>query len=179
MKLKMHATTILAIKKENKLVIAGDGQVTLGQGVMKSSAKKVRRIGKEENIIAGFAGATSDCITLLQRLETKLELYPKQLKRACVELAKDWRTEKYLKMLEAMLIVGDKDNLLVLTGNGDVLEPDENIASVGSGSVYALSAAKALVENTDLDIVTVAEKSMAIAADFCIYTNNNITIETI
>lgn len=172
----MHGTTIISIRKKNSVVIAGDGQVTLGNCVIKPNAIKVRRI---KDIIVGFAGATADAFTLLERLETKLEQYPTQLQRACVELAKDWRTDKYLRKLEAMLIVADKNTTLVLTGLGDVLEPKDGIMGIGSGGNYALAAARALAENTDLPADEIALKSMKVAADLCIYTNHNFVLEKI
>ena len=176
--LTMHATTIVTVRKGGKVVIAGDGQVSLGQTIMKGNARKVRRIGKGGSVIAGFAGATADAFTLLERLEAKLEQYPDQLMRASVELAKDWRTDRYLRRLEAMMAVADKSVSLVITGNGDVLEPEEGLIGIGSGGSYALAAARALVD-TDMDPEAVARKAMAIAADICVYTNNNLTIEKI
>ena len=173
-----HGTTILSVRKGNDVVIAGDGQVTLGQTVIKSTARKVRPLG-DGNVIAGFAGATADAMTLFERLETKLEQYPGQLTRACVELAKDWRTDRYLRRLEAMMAVASKDTSLVLTGTGDVLEPDDGIIAIGSGGNYALAAARALVDQEDLTPRQVAEKAMAIAADICVYTNTNVTIESL
>jgi len=172
-----HGTTILTVRKGGKVVIAGDGQVTLGQTIVKGNAKKVRSVGNG-NVIAGFAGATADAFTLFERLETKLERFPDQLKRACVELAKDWRTDRYLRHLEAMMIVADADETLVLTGNGDVLEPDDNVMGIGSGGNYALAAARALLD-TDLDAEAIARKAMAIAAGICVYTNNAIVIESL
>ena len=171
-------TTILAIRKDNDVVVAGDGQVSLGQTVMKSNAKKVRRLGKEGKIVAGFAGATADAFTLFERLEAKLEAHPGQLTRACVELAKDWRTDKYLQKLEAMLIVSDGSELFVITGAGDVLEPEHDIAAIGSGGNYALAAGRALMD-TKKDAETIAREAMAIAADICVYTNGNLTVESI
>ncbi len=173
---QFHATTIVGVKKDGQTVIAGDGQVSLGQTVMKGSARKVRRISRGD-VVVGFAGATADAFTLFERLEAKLELHPGQLMRACVELAKDWRTDRYLRRLEAMMIVGDKDNLLIVTGNGDVLEPDDGIAAIGSGGNYALSAARALSEIDNLSAEEIARKSMKIAGDICVYTNHNIVIE--
>lgn len=175
---KIYGTTILAVRKNGKVAIAGDGQVSFGNTVLKSNAKKIRKLG-DGSIIAGFAGATADAFTLFERLESKLEQYPNQLMRACVELAKDWRTDKYLRRLEAMLIVVDKDISLVLTGNGDVLEPEKGIAGIGSGGNYALAAARALSEIENLSAQEVVEKSMKIAAELCIYTNENITIEVL
>ena len=175
---KIYGTTIVAVRKNGKVAIAGDGQVSFGNTVLKSNAKKIRKLG-DGSIIAGFAGATADAFTLFERLESKLEQYPNQLMRACVELAKDWRTDKYLRRLEAMLIVVDKDISLVLTGNGDVLEPEKGIAGIGSGGNYALAAARALSEIENLSAREVVEKSMKIAAELCIYTNENITIEVL
>lgn len=173
----MHATTIITVRKGGKVVIAGDGQVSLGQTVMKGNARKVRRIGKG-NVIAGFAGATADAFTLLERLESKLEQYPDQLMRACVELAKDWRTDRYLRRLEAMMLVADKSITLALTGNGDVLEPEQGVMAIGSGGNYALAAARALLD-TDKNAEEVARKAMAIAASICIYTNDNVVLESL
>ena len=172
-----HATTILTVRKDGKVVIDGDGQVTLGQTIIKGNAKKVRRVGNG-NVIAGFAGATADAFTLFERLETKLERFPDQLKRACVELAKDWRTDRYLRHLEAMMIVADADESLVLTGKGDVLEPDDNVMGIGSGGNFALAAARALLDS-DLDAEAIARKAMAIAADICVYTNKEVVIESL
>ncbi|MBN9249607.1 MAG: ATP-dependent protease subunit HslV [Mesorhizobium sp.] len=176
--LSMHATTIVTVRKGGKVVIAGDGQVSLGQTIMKGNAKKVRRIGKGGNVIAGFAGATADAFTLLERLEAKLEQYPDQLTRACVELAKDWRTDRYLRRLEAMMLVADKSVSLALTGNGDVLEPEDGVMAIGSGGNYALAAARAL-NDTDKDAEEIARKAMQIASDICVYTNNNFVVEVI
>jgi len=173
-----YGTTILSVRKNGKVIIAGDGQVSLGHTVIKSKAKKVRRLGAEGNIIAGFAGATADAFTLFERLEEKLEKHPNQLTRACVELAKEWRMDKYLRRLEAMMAVADKDVSLILTGTGDVLEPEDGIIGIGSGGNYALSAARALLDQK-LSAREIAEKSMKIAADICIYTNENLTIEEI
>ena len=174
----MHATTIVTVRKGGKVVIAGDGQVSLGQTIMKGNARKVRRIGKDGAVIAGFAGATADAFTLLERLEAKLEQYPGQLTRACVELAKDWRTDRYLRRLEAMMLVADKDVSLAITGNGDVLEPEHGVMAIGSGGNYALAAARALIDG-DLDAEAIARKAMAIAADICVYTNTSFVIETL
>lgn len=174
-----HGTTILAVRRGGRVVIAGDGQVSLGDTVIKGGARKVRRLspgGRE--VVAGFAGSTADAFTLLERLETKLEATPGQLQRACVELAKDWRTDKYLQKLEAMLIVSDGTQMYVVTGAGDVLEPEHDAAAIGSGGNYALAAARGLME-TDLDAETVARQAMAIAADICVYTNGRLTVETI
>ena len=172
-----HGTTILTVRKGGKVVIAGDGQVSFGQTVMKSNARKVRAIGQGD-VIGGFAGATADAFTLFQRLETKLEQYPGQLTRACVELAKDWRTDRYLRRLEAMMIVADKDVTLVLTGNGDVLEPEHDVMGIGSGGMFALSAALALLDQP-LDADTIARKAMKIAADLCVYTNDQLVVESL
>jgi ATP-dependent HslUV protease subunit HslV len=171
-----HGTTILAVRRAGKVVIAGDGQVSLGPTVIKSNARKVRRIGGG-NVIAGFAGATADAFTLFERLEAKLEKHPDQLMRACVELAKDWRTDRYLRRLEAMMAVADRNVSLVMTGTGDVLEPEDGLIGIGSGGSYALSAARALVGSTELSAREIAERSLKIAADICVYTNGNLTIE--
>ena len=173
-----HGTTILSVRKGNRVVIAGDGQVTLGATVLKAGARKVRPLG-DGSVIAGFAGATADAFTLLERLEGKLEQHPGQLTRACVELAKDWRTDRYLRRLEAMMAVADRDVSLVLTGTGDVLEPDEGLVGIGSGGVYALSAARALLNIDGLDAEAIARKAMDIAASICVYTNTNLTIESL
>src|SRR5580692_6791528 len=176
-----HATTILMVRKGGRTVIGGDGQVSLGQTIVKGNARKVRRLAKGE-VIAGFAGATADAFTLFERLEAKLEQYQGQLARACVELAKDWRTDRYLRRLEAMMLVADKSSGFILTGTGDVLEPegDENgsVMGIGSGGNYALAAARALLA-TDLDAETIVRRSMAIAAEICVYTNNNLVIESL
>jgi ATP-dependent HslUV protease, peptidase subunit HslV len=169
-----HGTTILTVRKAGKVVIAGDGQVSLGQTVIKGNARKVRPLGSGQ-VIAGFAGATADAMTLFERLEGKLEQFPSQLTRACVEMAKDWRTDRYLRRLEAMMIVADKQVSLVLTGTGDVLEPENGVTAIGSGN-YALAAARALVD-TDMDAEAIARKAMKIAADICVYTNGNLTVE--
>ena len=173
-----HGTTILAVRTEDKVVILSDGQVSMGQTVMKGNARKVRRLGPDNAILAGFAGATADAFTLFERLEQKLERHPNQLQRAAVELAKDWRTEKYLQKLEALLIVADKESTLVITGAGDVLEPEHNVVAVGSGGNYALAAARALVD-TDADAEAICRKAMKIAAQICVYTNGNLTVETL
>ncbi|MEE4337153.1 ATP-dependent protease subunit HslV [Erythrobacter sp.] len=173
-----HGTTIIGVKRGDRTVIAGDGQVSMGNTVMKPNARKVRRIGQDDAVIAGFAGATADAFTLFERLEKKLEQYSGQLMRASVELAKDWRTDKYLRNLEALMIVADKDALLVLTGNGDVLEPEGGIAAIGSGGNYALAAARALSDYED-DPEAIATKAMAVAADICVFTNGNLTVETV
>jgi ATP-dependent HslUV protease subunit HslV len=173
-----HGTTILSLRKQGKVVIAGDGQVTFGNTVIKSNARKVRRLGKDA-VIAGFAGATADAFALFERLEAKLEQHPGQLLRACVELAKDWRTDRYLRRLEAMMAVADRSASLVLTGTGDVLEPEEGLIGIGSGGPYALAAARALIDVAGLDAEAIARKAMGIAADICIYTNRNIVIESL
>ena len=173
-----HGTTIIGVKRDDKIVVAGDGQVSMGNTVMKPNARKVRRIGEGDKVVAGFAGATADAFTLFERLEKKLEQYSGQLLRAAVELTKDWRTDKYLRNLEALMIVADKDNLLVLTGNGDVLEPEGGIAAIGSGGNYALAAAKAIAEY-EADAETIARKAMQVAADICVFTNGNVTVETV
>lgn len=170
-----HGTTILSVRKDGKVVIAGDGQVSLGQTIIKSNAKKVRKLGKGD-VIAGFAGATADALTLFERLEEKLERYPGQLARASVELAKDWRMDRYLRRLEAMMAVADKTHSLVLTGTGDVLEPEDGLIGIGSGGNFALSAARALMDSK-MSAREIAEKSMAVAADICVYTNTKLTIE--
>lgn len=173
-----HGTTILAVRKDGQVVLAGDGQVSLGQTVIKSNARKVRRIG-DGSILAGFAGATADAFTLFERLEAKLERHPGQLARACVELAKDWRTDRYLRRLEAMMAVADKSVSLVLTGTGDVLEPEDGLIGIGSGGNYALAAARALIDRPDMTAEQIAKRSLEIAADICVYTNRNIIIETL
>ncbi len=173
----IYGTTIVTVRKGDKVVIAGDGQVSLGNTVMKGNARKVRRLSKG-NVIAGFAGATADAFTLLERLEAKLEQYPDQLMRASVELAKDWRTDRYLRKLEAMMLVADANVTLALTGTGDVLEPEHGVMAIGSGGNYALAAARALVD-TDLGAEEIALKAMNIAADICIYTNHSILVETL
>jgi len=172
-----HGTTILSVRKNGLVVVAGDGQVTMGQTVMKANARKVRRLGEGGKVIAGFAGATADAFTLFERLEGKLEKHQGQLTRACVELAKDWRTDRYLRRLEAMMAVADAEVSLVLTGTGDVLEPEQGI--IGSGGVYALAAARALIDIDGLEAEAIARKAMAIAADICVYTNTNLTVESI
>ncbi|GAA5106030.1 ATP-dependent protease subunit HslV [Bartonella jaculi] len=174
----MYGTTIITVRKGGKVVMAGDGQVSLGQTIMKGNARKVRRLGKGGAVIAGFAGATADAFTLLERLETKLEQYPDQLMRACVELAKDWRTDRYLRRLEAMMLVADKKITLALTGLGDVLEPEDGVMAIGSGGNFALSAARVLMD-MDLDAESIARKAMDIAAKICVYTNDHFTIETL
>lgn len=173
-----HGTTILAVRKDGKVVVGGDGQVSLGDTVIKGNARKVRRIGNGE-VVAGFAGATADAFTLFERLEGKLEQYPGQLTRACVEMAKDWRTDRYLRRLEAMMAVADKDVSLVLTGTGDVLEPEDGLIGIGSGGNYALAAARALVDQDGMDAEAVVRRSLEIAAEICVYTNTQITIEAL
>ena len=173
-----HGTTIIGVKRAGQTVIAGDGQVSMGNTVMKPNARKVRRIGDGGKVVAGFAGATADAFTLFERLERKLEQYSGQLMRASVELAKDWRTDKYLRNLEALMIVADDECLLVLTGNGDVLEPEGGIAAIGSGGNYALAAARALSDYEE-DAEQIARKAMAVAADICVFTNGNLTVETV
>jgi len=175
-RLGWHGTTILAVRKGGKTVIAGDGQVSMGQTIVKGNAKKVRRLGNGQ-IVSGFAGSTADAFTLFERLEAKLERHPGQLLRACIELAKDWRTDRYLRRLEAMMAVADKDVSLLLSGSGDVLEPEGGIIAIGSGGNYALAAARALVDVEGLDAEAIARKAMAIAADICVYTNHNLVIE--
>ena len=174
-----HGTTIIGVKKDGEVVIAGDGQVSLGQTVIKGTARKVRRLNPGGfDVVAGFAGSTADACTLLERLEAKLEATPGQLARASVELAKDWRTDKYLQKLEAMLIVTDGNELLVITGAGDVLEPEHNVAAIGSGGNYALAAARGMMDS-DRDAETIARDAMKIASDICVYTNGNLTVEKI
>ena len=172
-----RGTTILAVRKDNRVVIAGDGQVSIGPTVMKGNAKKVRRLAGG-HVVAGFAGATADAFALFERLEAKLEQYPSQLARACVELAKDWRTDRYMRRLEAMLVVADKDTTFLLTGAGDVLEPEDGVVAVGSGGNYALSAARAVYEY-EADPEIIVRKAMDIAARICVYTNDNLTVETL
>jgi len=170
-----HGTTILTVRKGGHVVVAGDGQVSLGPTIIKGNARKVRPLGTGQ-VIAGFAGATADAMTLFERLEGKLEQFPNQLTRACVEMAKDWRTDRYLRRLEAMMIVADSKVSLVLTGTGDVLEPENGVIAIGSGGNYALAAARALME-TDMDAETIARKAMKIAAEICVYTNTSVTLE--
>ena len=172
-----HGTTIISVRKDNQVVIAGDGQVSLGNTVIKGSAQKVRRIG-DGSVIAGFAGATADAFTLFERLESKLEKHPNQLTRAAVELAKEWRTDKYLRRLEALLTVADANVSLLITGQGDVLEPENNITGIGSGGNYALSAARALID-TDLSAEEIAKKAIKVASEICVFTNDNCNIEKI
>jgi ATP-dependent HslUV protease subunit HslV len=172
-----HGTTILAVRKGDQVAIGGDGQVSFGNTVMKANAKKVRRLGSG-SVIGGFAGATADALTLFERLEAKLEQHRGQLARACVELAKDWRMDRYLRRLDAMMLVADKDVTLLLAGTGDVLEPESGVAGIGSGGPYALAAARALIDG-NLDAEAIARRSLEIAADICIYTNRNILVETL
>lgn len=172
-----HSTTILAVRKGKDVVIAGDGQVTLGQTIMKSNARKVRRLGKGD-VIAGFAGATADAFSLFERLETKIELHPGNLARACVELAKDWRTDKYLRRLEAMMVVADAKSMLLLSGTGDVVEPEDGLVGIGSGGNFAVAAARALI-GFDLSAKAIAERAMKIAAEICVYTNAKLVFESI
>jgi ATP-dependent HslUV protease subunit HslV len=173
-----HGTTILAVRKDGKTVVAGDGQVSMGQTIVKGTAKKVRKLAGGR-VIAGFAGSTADAFTLIERLEAKLEQYPEQLARACVDLAKDWRTDRYLRRLEAMLIVADKDQIFTVTGVGDVLEPEYGVAAIGSGGNFALAAARALLDANGMDAEAVARKAMGIAADICVYTNGELTVEVL
>lgn len=174
-KIGWHGTTIVSVRKNGKVVVAGDGQVSIGHTVMKGNATKVRPLGKGD-VIGGFAGATADAFTLFERLEEKLERHPGQLLRACVDLAKDWRTDRYLRRLEAMMIVADKSHTLVLTGNGDVLEPEDGITAIGSGGNYALAAARALADQ-EMSARDICTRALGIAADICVYTNNHITLE--
>ncbi|WP_431856826.1 ATP-dependent protease subunit HslV [Azospirillum sp.] len=176
--IQWHGTTILSVRKGGQVVVAGDGQVSFGQTVMKANARKVRRLANGA-VMAGFAGATADAFTLFERLEAKLEQHPGQLTRACVELAKDWRTDRYLRRLEAMMAVADASASLVLTGNGDVLEPEDGLIGIGSGGSYALAAARALIDVDGLDAEAIARKAMKIAGDICVYTNQNVTLEKI
>jgi len=171
-----RGTTILCVRKGKEVVVAGDGQVTLGDTVIKANARKVRRLA-DGKVITGFAGATADAFTLFERLEAKLDQYPGQLTRACVEMAKDWRTDRYLRRLEAMMAVADRDVSLVLTGNGDVLEPEDGLIGIGSGGNYALAAARALIDLDNMEAEPIARKAMAVAADICVYTNQNIILE--
>ena len=175
---KFHGTTIVGVRRGKEVVVGGDGQVTLGNTVMKNNAKKVRRLYKD-NVIAGFAGATADAFTLFEKFEGKLEKYSGHLTRSAVELAKDWRTDKILRNLEALLIVADKEVSLLISGNGDVIEPQDSIIAIGSGGSFAQSAAKALYDNTELSAEEIVQKSLTIASDICIYTNSNLTIEKI
>ncbi len=173
-----HGTTVVSVRKAGQVVIAADGQVTLGNTVVKGTARKVRRLG-DGSVLAGFAGATADAFTLFERLEAKLERYPGQLTRACVDLAKDWRTDRYLRRLEAMMVVADKDTTLILSGTGDVLEPDDNLVGIGSGGPYALAAARAMIDRDDMGAEAIARRCIEIAGDICIYTNKNIVIESL
>lgn len=173
-----HGTTVLAVRKGGRVVIAGDGQVSMGATVIKANARKVRRLG-DGSIIAGFAGATADAFTLFERLESKLERHPGQLMRACVELAKDWRTDRYLRRLEAVMAVADKEISLMLSGNGDVLEPSDGLIGIGSGGAYALAAARALMDRPDIDAEAIARRALAIAAEICVYTNDKIVLEAL
>ena len=173
-----HGTTILSVRKDGLTVVAGDGQVSLGQTVIKSNATKVRRIA-DDKVVVGFAGATADAFTLFERLEAKLEQYPDQLTRACVELAKDWRTDRYLRRLEAMMAVADPKVSLILSGTGDVLEPEDGLIGIGSGGNYALAAARALMDRKDMDAEAITRKAMQIAADICVYTNESVVLETV
>ncbi|MGA3304503.1 MAG: ATP-dependent protease subunit HslV [Stellaceae bacterium] len=173
-----HGTTILCVRKDGRVALAGDGQVSMGNTIVKSNAKKLRRLGNGK-VIAGFAGATADAFALFERLEAKLEQYPGQLTRACVELAKDWRTDRYLRRLEAIMAVADKDTSLILSGTGDVLEPEDGIIGIGSGGLYALAAARALIDRKDFDAEAVVKKAMAIASSICVFTNDQVTIETL
>jgi len=175
---ELHGTTIVSVRRGNSVVIGGDGQVTLGHTVMKANARKVRRLYNNK-ILAGFAGATADAFTLFERFESKLETYQGNLTRAAVELAKDWRTDRMLRRLEAMLVVADQKASLIISGNGDVIEPENSLIAIGSGGPYAKSAAQALLENTELDARSITEKALTIAAEICIYTNKNFTIETL
>ena len=173
-----HGTTILCVRRDGKVTMAGDGQVSLGNTVIKGNARKVRRIGSGA-VLAGFAGATADAFTLLERLEAKLERFPNQLERACVELAKDWRTDRYLRRLEAMMAVADADRSFTLTGNGDVLEPEDGVIAIGSGGNFALAAARALMDIPDLSAEEIARRAMKIAADICVFTNGNVIVENL
>ena len=173
-----HGTTILCVRRDGRVAMAGDGQVSLGQTVVKGNARKVRRIGGGA-VLAGFAGATADAFTLLERLEAKLERYPSQLERACVELAKDWRTDRYLRRLEAMMAVADTAHSYTLTGNGDVLEPEDGVIAIGSGGNFALAAARALMTVEGLEAEEVARRAMRIAGDICVYTNHSLTVESL
>lgn len=175
----IKSTTIIGIRKDNLVVIAGDGQVSLGNTIMKANVKKIRKLGTNNSVISGFAGSTADAFALFERLESKLDQYKNQLKRSCVELAKDWRTDRYLRKLEAMMIVADKEVSLLLSGTGDVIESDDGILAIGSGGPYANSAAKALIKHTSMNAKEIATESLNIAADICIYTNHNIVSETI
>ncbi len=176
-----HGTTIIAVRKGKRVVIAGDGQVSMGNTIIKANARKVRRLksGTSQDVIAGFAGATADAFALFERLEGKLEKHPGQLMRACVEMAKDWRTDRYLRRLEAMMAVADATTSLILTGTGDVLEPEDSLIGIGSGGPYALAAARALIDRPDMDAEGIARKALSIAAGICVFTNQNVTLEGI
>jgi ATP-dependent HslUV protease subunit HslV len=176
-----HGTTIIGVRKGDKIVVAGDGQVSMGNTIVKANARKVRRLksGAGGEVIAGFAGATADAFALFERLEAKLEKHPGQLMRACVEMAKDWRTDRYLRRLEAMMAVADKATSLILSGNGDVLEPEDGLIGIGSGGPYALAAARALFDRDDMDAESIARKALGIAAGICVFTNTNVTLESI
>lgn len=176
MPLELHGTTIVSVRRDKQAIVAGDGQITLGHIKLKTNAKKVRTLAGGK-VIAGFAGATADALTLFERLEAKLEQYPKHLARACVELAKDWRTDKYLRRLEAMMVVADETNTFIMSGTGDVIEPEEGVVGIGSGGAYALSAASALLHNSDLSAKEIALKSLEVASKLCIYTSNHFTHE--
>ena len=173
-----HGTTVLSVRKDGKVVIAADGQVSMGNTIIKANAKKVRRLA-DGRVIAGFAGATADAFTLFERLEAKLEKHPGQLMRACVELAKDWRTDRYLRRLEAMMAVADKGVSLILSGTGDVLEPEDGLIGIGSGGPYALAAGRALIDQPGLDAEAIARKALGIAAEICVFTNRNVTLESL
>jgi len=173
-----HGTTIIAVRKNGRVVVAGDGQVSMGQTIMKSNARKVRRLAGGK-VLVGFAGATADAFTLFERLEAKLDQYPEQLMRACVELAKDWRTDRYLRRLEAMIAAADVSSSLILSGTGDVLEPEDGLIGIGSGGQYALAAARALIDRDDMDAEQVARRALSIAADICVYTNRSVTLEAL
>ncbi len=174
----MHGTTVIAVRHQGKVAVAGDGQVTFGNTIMKHKARKVRRM-HQDKVLAGFAGSVADAFTLFEKFEAKLEEYHGNLQRAAVELGKDWRTDKFLRRLEALLVVADREHLLIISGNGEIVEPDDGIAAVGSGGPYALAAARALITHTNLAAAAIAREAMAIAASICIYTNNNITVEEI
>src|SRR3954449_11053155 len=174
-----HGTTILCVRRDGHVTMAGDGQVSMGQTIVKGNARKVRRIGNGGTVVAGFAGATADAFTLLERLESKLDRFPNQLERACVELAKDWRTDRYLRRLEAMMAVADKDRSFTLSGNGDVLEPEDGVIGIGSGGNYALAAARPRLAVDGLDAEEIARRAMRIASEICVYTNGNIILESI
>ncbi|MDP9127397.1 MAG: ATP-dependent protease subunit HslV [Pseudomonadota bacterium] len=176
-----HGTTIVCIRKGNKVVVAGDGQVSMGATIVKANARKVRRLksGADQDVIGGFAGATADAFALFERLEAKLEKHPGQLMRACVEMAKDWRTDRYLRRLEAMMAVADQSSSLILSGTGDVLEPEDGIIAIGSGGPYALAASRALIDRVDMDAEAIARRALDIAAGICVYTNKNVTLESI